>query len=66
MLVIEDDGRGFATADLPDTLGTSGFGLVSMRERAALAGGRLEIDSTPGVGTAIFVRVPLPAPHVAG
>jgi PAS domain S-box-containing protein len=66
MLVIEDDGRGFAAADIPDAPGASGFGLISMRQRAALAGGRLEIDSTPGVGTAIFVRVPLPAHDVAG
>ena len=60
MLVIEDDGRGFETgAAAPQ--GANGFGLVSMRERATLVGGELEIDSTPGSGTSIFVRVPLPA-----
>jgi PAS domain S-box-containing protein len=57
MLTIEDDGRGFELA-APQG---AGFGLVSMRERATLVGGELEIDSTPGVGTSIFVRVPLAA-----
>ena len=65
MLVIEDDGRGFL-ADAPAVPhGAAGFGLVSMRERATLVGGELGIDSTPGAGTSIFVRVPLPA-DVAG
>jgi PAS domain S-box-containing protein len=58
ILVIEDDGRGFETAEFADP-GGAGFGLVSMRERAMLVGGELEIDSTPGAGTSIFVRVPL-------
>ena len=44
----------------------AGFGLVSMRERATLVGGELEIDSTPGAGTSIFVRVPLPAAPAPG
>jgi signal transduction histidine kinase len=61
MLVIEDDGRGFDGMAIADPQGASGFGLVSMRQRATLAGGELEIDSTPGAGTSIFVRVPLPA-----
>jgi signal transduction histidine kinase len=59
ILVIEDDGRGFET-DGPAPQSATGFGLVSMRERATLVGGELEIDSTPGSGTSIFVRVPLP------
>jgi PAS domain S-box-containing protein len=57
-LIIEDDGIGFdseaAIADPP------GLGLVGMRERAAFAGGTLEIESRPGGGTSVFVRVPLP------
>ena len=60
MLVIEDNGRGFETGGAAPQ-GANGFGLVSMRERATLVGGELEIDSTPGAGTSIFVRVPLPA-----
>src|SRR5687768_13940020 len=47
-LVIEDNGCGFdpAAADR-----NSGFGLISMRERAALIGAELLVDSTVGRGT---------------
>ena len=48
---VVDDGRGFAGAP-GDRLG-----LVGMRERARLAGGRLEIHSTPGRGTAVELRL---------
>jgi signal transduction histidine kinase len=51
--VIEDDGRGIG-----DDVG-GGFGLVGMRERLALLGGRLEIESGPGSGTTIAAEVPL-------
>jgi signal transduction histidine kinase len=56
-----DDGRGFDPAQA--TGGTPGehLGLVSMRERAEFAGGRLEIDSAPGRGTTICLRIPLAA-----
>jgi PAS domain S-box-containing protein len=54
LLVIEDDGKGFP----PDSEASGqGFGLVGMRERAALVGAALEVESTPGSGTTIFVRV---------
>jgi signal transduction histidine kinase len=36
------------------------MGLRSMRERAALIGGELEIESEPGQGTSVQVRLPLP------
>jgi signal transduction histidine kinase len=63
-LIIEDDGRGF---DVSGALGsgrgnrpTDGkLGLYGMRERAALLEGTLTIESTPGVGTTVFVTVPL-------
>jgi PAS domain S-box-containing protein len=59
-LIIEDDGVGMSA---PET-GAShdlrhGFGLVGMRERALLIGGTLHIESEPGKGTSVFVRVPL-------
>ena len=57
VLVIEDNGRGFDRMATAERHG-SGLGLVSMRERATLIGGALEIESRPGAGTAIFVRVP--------
>ena len=54
--VIEDDGRGFE----PREGSGDGLGLVGMRERMALLGGRLEIESARGAGTTIVVEVPLP------
>ncbi len=53
---IEDDGRGF-DPDNPFSSGEGGFGLTSMRERAAQAKGRMEIFSVPGKGTTIVVTV---------
>jgi PAS domain S-box-containing protein len=57
-LVIEDNGRGFVEANVPQRSGSGGLGLMSMRERAELAGGRLDIESRRDGGTSIFVRVP--------
>ena len=39
--------------------GGGGMGLVNMRERAALIGGTLEIETSPGAGTTLYVRVPV-------
>lgn len=50
---IADDGRGFDTAGA-----ATGFGLVSMRERAEAVGGRLEVRSRPGEGTEVEVEIP--------
>ena len=57
LLIIEDDGVGFdpATADGKPT----GIGLVGMRERSALIGGTLQVESAPGKGTTIYLRYPL-------
>ena len=52
--VIEDDGVGF-TPDAP----AEGLGLVGMRERIALVGGRLTIESARGAGTTLVAEVPL-------
>jgi signal transduction histidine kinase len=52
-LVVTDDGRGFAP-DAPH----SGFGLLGLRERAALLGGTATVDSAPGTGTRVTVTVP--------
>lgn len=57
-LVVTDDGRGFRP-DQPDSTGT-GFGLVGLRERVALVGGSVEVDSRPGAGTRVTVTVPHP------
>ena len=52
-LCIEDNGKGF---DLKN-VSQGGMGLTNMNERAQKLGGRLKIDSTPGVGTKINVRI---------
>jgi PAS domain S-box-containing protein len=57
-MIIEDNGRGFVT-EIPDDRARSGFGLLGMRERASLAGATFHVESTPGSGTSLFVRVPL-------
>jgi signal transduction histidine kinase len=51
--VVEDDGRGFDTAEAGD-----GFGLEGMRERVALLDGRLEVESGEA-GTTLVAEVPL-------
>jgi signal transduction histidine kinase len=53
--VIEDDGRGFD----PEQAADGGFGLVGMRERLALLGGRLEIESARDAGTTVAAEVPV-------
>lgn len=54
LIDIADDGVGFDQA-----LPRGGFGLTGMRERVALVGGTLTIDSKPGDGTRIRARLPL-------
>ena len=56
VLVVGDNGRGFD----PVSVGPSAFGLASMRERAALIGGELRIDSQPRGGTRVSLLVPFP------
>lgn len=63
VLDVIDDGRGF---DVPDAeRRRPGMGLFTMRERVALAGGRFEIHSAPGVGTHISASVPLTGIFIA-
>ncbi|KUH94841.1 ATPase [Mycolicibacterium acapulense] len=60
-LEIIDDGVGFDTFEHPlggDDMG--GYGLLSMAERAEIVGGRLNIRSRPGAGTAVTATIPLP------
>jgi signal transduction histidine kinase len=56
-VLISDDGDGFE----PDA-GHSGFGLTGMRERVALLGGELRIESRPGSGTRVLASVPVAGP----
>ncbi|MCH9666907.1 MAG: GAF domain-containing sensor histidine kinase [Actinomycetia bacterium] len=61
-LEIVDDGVGFDTLEHPlggDEMG--GYGLLSMAERAEIVGGRLNIRSRPGMGTAVTATIPIPS-----
>ena len=61
-LEIIDDGIGFDTLEHPlgsDEMG--GYGLLSMAERAEIVGGRLNIRSRPGTGTAVTATIPIPS-----
>jgi len=61
-LVIADDGNGFDYASLQTPAAKQKhFGLVSMKERATLAGGTFDVRTVPGRGTRIRVCFPLPA-----
>jgi signal transduction histidine kinase len=54
--VVEDDGAGFDQTRTRD----GGLGLVGMRERVELLGGRLAVETRPGAGTTLVAEVPLP------
>lgn len=54
---ISDEGRGFRPHPLaPDG---RGLGLIGMQERASMVGGRLRVESDPGEGTRVYLRVPV-------
>lgn len=54
-LTVSDDGQGF----VPATGRPTSFGVVGMRERVLIMGGSLSLESEPGEGTTLSVRVPL-------
>jgi signal transduction histidine kinase len=59
-LVVEDDGIGFDPQSLAaEQESGKHLGLVAIRERAELLGGEMTIDSEPGRGTRIIVRIPM-------
>jgi PAS domain S-box-containing protein len=58
--LIEDDGRGFDPAKQKRTPARDRrLGLIGMQERADAVGGSLTIESSPGVGTTVILRVPV-------
>jgi signal transduction histidine kinase len=65
-IILEDDGDGF---DLDEVLvapeKARRLGLRGMRERVARLGGSLEIEASPGVGTSLYIRAPVPAGELA-
>jgi two-component system CheB/CheR fusion protein len=61
VLVVEDDGVGFDTENRE--LAEHGIGLAGMNERAALIGATLQVESTPGQGTSVYLRHSPPHPQ---
>jgi PAS domain S-box-containing protein len=61
-LTVEDDGQGF-DVDLVEQApeATQRLGLLGMKERVALLGGTVVLESAPGAGATILVRIPLAA-----
>lgn len=60
--VVTDDGKGFDVGQVLGTYsGRGSLGLLQMRESARLIGAQLSIDSSPGQGTRIRLRIPAAA-----
>jgi signal transduction histidine kinase len=58
-MIIEDDGHGFINNESGlDAAPVKRLGLLGIRERLALVRGSLEIESAPGEGTTLFIRIP--------
>jgi signal transduction histidine kinase len=59
VVVVEDDGRGFDPERDTRATDAPGLGLLGVRERVALLGGTLAIESTAGSGTSLYIRIPI-------
>ena len=57
--VVEDNGRGFDPENDARAADAPGLGLLGIQERVALLGGTVAIESAPGSGTSLYVRVPI-------
>ena len=60
-LQFDDDGRGFDPAARSE-----GYGLLGMRERVGAMGGRMEVESSRGLGTTVLICLPLSIDPVSG
>ncbi|MFB8228979.1 sensor histidine kinase [Cellulosimicrobium sp. NPDC055967] len=61
-LEVEDDGRGASTsAAARQDARPGGYGVLGMRERAALFGGTVQVGPRPGGGFRVHLRIPVPA-----
>lgn len=59
LVVVADNGCGFILNEKGMPTRNKGLGLLGIRERAMIAGGSLSINSAPGAGTHVVLRVPL-------
>ncbi len=64
-IAIEDDGRGFEPAGVERRGRRPHWGLMGIRERAQILGGAASIESSPGQGTRVQIRIPVPAGSAA-
>jgi signal transduction histidine kinase len=55
---ISDDGKAFDVTRVLDYRKNKRLGLIGMRERIEMVGGKFEIKSAPGSGTTISARIP--------
>jgi len=60
---IRDDGSGFDSRQVQTALGRKGLGLIAMQERVSAIGGTLRIESRPGRGTELLIRLSLEGGH---
>jgi signal transduction histidine kinase len=60
-LAVSDDGVGFSAGDGGGP-GPGHYGLIGMKERASQIGAKLELETSPGGGTAVRVELPMPKP----
>ena len=65
-LRVRDDGQGIDPQTLAARAREGHFGLTGMRERAALAGGKLTVWSSPGAGTEVELTIPASHAYAAG
>jgi PAS domain S-box-containing protein len=58
-LTIKDDGKSFDVKRVLRTKGNGRLGLLGMRERLQMVGGKFSVKSTPGRGTTVTARIPV-------
>ena len=57
-VAIRDDGQGFTPDQAQERAQAGHLGLIGLRERVALTGGTLDVDSSPGAGTTLTFTLP--------
>ena len=56
---IKDDGKSFEVERVLHAKGSKRLGLLGMRERLEMVGGRFQVESAPGKGTTVTAHIPL-------
>ncbi|MBI4203487.1 MAG: CHASE domain-containing protein [Betaproteobacteria bacterium] len=59
LMAVADDGIGLDGGSISTSRRRPGLGMVTMRERTQAVGGKFEVETTPGRGTRIMVRIPV-------